>query len=132
VHPDGLRTWAPTDAQNIRLFLEGNDKESFTIVTAITADRTKLLLSLIASGKTEAVEESHFGGVGYDRTDHSESGWTTCDTFCRWLAWLCGVYDDSQSIWLISDCYAVNRNTNAAFCANSSLYTRPSRRERRK
>jgi hypothetical protein len=34
VHPDGLRTWAPTGAQNIRLFLEWNEKESFTVVAA--------------------------------------------------------------------------------------------------
>jgi hypothetical protein len=74
--------------------LEGNEKESLTVVAAITAVHMKLSLSLIASGKTEAVEESHFGDVGDYRMDHSESGWTTCDPFPQWLAWLRGVYKD--------------------------------------
>jgi hypothetical protein len=68
-----------------------------------------LSLCLIAAGKTDDVEESHFGDVGHHRTNHSESGWTTTDTFCRWLSWLCGVYDDGQSLWLILDCYSVHR-----------------------
>jgi hypothetical protein len=34
VHPGGLRTWAPTSAQNIQLFLEENEKESFAVVAA--------------------------------------------------------------------------------------------------
>jgi hypothetical protein len=68
----------------------------------------KLPLSLIASGKNEVVEESHFRDVGHHRTDHSESGWTTCDTFRRWLVWLRGVYDVGQRIWLF-DCYTVHR-----------------------
>jgi hypothetical protein len=55
------------------------------------------------------VEESHFGDVGYHRTDNSESGWTTGDTFRQWLAWLSGVYDDNQATWLILDYYAVRR-----------------------
>jgi hypothetical protein len=89
--------------------LEENEKESFTILAVITAARTKLPLSLIVSGKTEALEESHFGDGGYRRMDHCEPGWTTCGTFHRWLAWLRGGYDDGQSIWLILDCYPVHR-----------------------
>jgi hypothetical protein len=84
-------------------------KESLTVVAAITAARTQLPLSLIASGKTEATKESHFGDVGSHRTDHSESGWTICDTFRRWFAWLRGAYDDGQSMWLFLDCHAVHR-----------------------
>jgi hypothetical protein len=77
VYPTGLRTWAHRGAQNISLHISGKEKDSFTVVAAITAARSKLPLSLIARGKTDAVEESHFGDVAYHHTDHSKSGWTT-------------------------------------------------------
>jgi hypothetical protein len=109
VHPDGLQTWAPTGSQNIRLLIQGSEKDCFTVVAAITAAHTKLLLTLIASGRTTAVEANHFGDVGYHRTDHSESGWTTTETFRRWLAWLRSIYDDAAPIWLVLDCYSVHR-----------------------
>jgi hypothetical protein len=109
VHPDGLQTWAATGSENIHLVIHGSEKDSFTVVAAITAARTKLPLTLIASGKTASVEANHFGDVGYHRTDHSESGWTTAETFRRWLAWLRGIYDDAAPLWLVLDCYAVHR-----------------------
>jgi hypothetical protein len=55
------------------------------------------------------VEQSHFGGVGHHRTDHSESGWTAADAFRRGLTWLRGICDDGEPLWLILDCYAVHR-----------------------
>jgi hypothetical protein len=61
-------------AQNIRLLLKGNENQSSTVVAAIAAARTILPLSLVASAKPEAVEESHFGDVGHHHKDHSESG----------------------------------------------------------
>jgi hypothetical protein len=101
VHPDGLQTWATTGSENFRLHIQSNEKNAFTIVATITAARTKLPLSLIASRKTEAVEHSQFGDIGFHRTDHSESGWTTIDTFQRWLVWLRGIYDDAAPLWLV-------------------------------
>jgi hypothetical protein len=86
---------------------EGNEKDSFTVAAAITAARMKLPVTLIGSGKTDAVEASDFGDVGFHRTDHSESGWTTTETFQRWLAWLRSLYDDGGPLWLILDCYSV-------------------------
>jgi hypothetical protein len=74
--------------------LEDNEKESFTVLAVIRAARTTLSLSLIAPGKIDAVERSHFGKVGYHRVDHFESDWTTADTFRRWLTWLRGIYND--------------------------------------
>jgi hypothetical protein len=52
----------------------------------IDEHRTKLPLTFIGSGKTDAVEEGHFSQVGSHRTDHSESGWMTTEAFQRWLA----------------------------------------------
>jgi hypothetical protein len=52
-------------------------------VAAFTAARTNLPLTIIASGKTDAIEDSHIGDIGCHRTDHSESGWITTETFRR-------------------------------------------------
>jgi hypothetical protein len=60
--------------------------DAFTVVAAITAARTKLWLSPIAVGRTDFVEAVDFGDVAYHRTDQSESGWTTCETFERWMS----------------------------------------------
>jgi hypothetical protein len=79
VHPTGLRTWAHRGAQNVSLRIGGGEKDAFTVVAAITAARTKLPVSLIATGRTDSAEEAHFGDAAYHRTDHSESGWTTYD-----------------------------------------------------
>jgi hypothetical protein len=109
VHPGQLQTWAPTGSQNVSVVISGSDKESFTVVAAITAARTKLPLCLIAVGKTSSVEESHFGEIGYHHADHSESGWQTEETFMRWIHWLRALYDDGNPIWVVLDCYSVHR-----------------------
>lgn len=109
VYPSVLQTWAPTGSQNVSVGINGSQKNSFTVIAAITAARTKLPLCLIATGKTAMVEESHFGDIGYHHADHSESGWQTAETFRRWLDWLRGLYDDGEPIWLVLDCYSVHR-----------------------
>jgi hypothetical protein len=109
VYPEALQTWAPTGSQNVPLAVTGNEKDSFTVVAAITAARTKLPLYLIVKGKTEAVEQSHFGDVAHHRTADSNSGWQTTETFQEWLTWLRDIYDDGEPIWLVLDCYAVHR-----------------------
>jgi hypothetical protein len=65
VHPDSLQPWAPTGSQNIQSFCNRDEKDSFTVIAAITAARTKMLLTLIATDKTHIVEENHFGDIGY-------------------------------------------------------------------
>jgi hypothetical protein len=74
VYAGGLKTWAPIGSQNVYLLVNGNEKNSFTMMAAIIAARTKLPLCMIAAGKTPLVEHSHFGDVAYHRTMHSESG----------------------------------------------------------
>jgi hypothetical protein len=109
VYPGVLRTWAPTGSQNVSVSINGNETDSFTIVAAIIAARTKLSLCLIANRKKLFVENSSFGDVGYHHADHSESGWQTAETFTRWINWLCQIYDDAEPIWVILDCYSVDR-----------------------
>jgi hypothetical protein len=63
-----------------------------------------------AAGKTERVEVSHGGDVGEHFTDHSESGWTTSETFCRYLRWLRDEnYRNEGPLWLIFDSYSAHR-----------------------
>jgi hypothetical protein len=109
VFPGALQTWAPTGSQNMRVAISGSEKESVTVIAAITAARTKLPLCLIATGKTAIVEASHFGDIGYHHADHSESGWQTPETFTRWLYWLSGLYDDGNPIGVVLDCDSVHR-----------------------
>jgi hypothetical protein len=81
VYPDALRTWERTGSQNVSLSVQGNEKDSFTVVAAIPPARTKLPLWMITEGRTERVQISHFGNVGYHQTYHSESGWQITETF---------------------------------------------------
>jgi hypothetical protein len=60
----------------------------------IDEHHTKLPLTLIASGKTDDVEENRFSEVGSHGTDHSKSGWMTTEAFQRWR---------------VLDCYSVHR-----------------------
>jgi hypothetical protein len=78
-------------------------------VSALTAGRTKLSLSRIAAGKTDAIKESHFGDVGCHRTNHSESGRATTDTLRRRLTRLRSIYDNGGPLGIILDCYTVHR-----------------------
>jgi hypothetical protein len=71
VYPHALQTWAPTGAQNISPAVDGNEKDSFTVVAAITAARTKLPLFLIAAEKTDRMDQSHFGHVAHHQTARS-------------------------------------------------------------
>jgi hypothetical protein len=109
VYPHALQTWAPTGAQNISLAVDGNEKDSFTVVAAITAAGTKLPLFLIAPGKTGRVEQSHFADVAHHQTAHSHSGWQTAETFLQWLWSLRSWYGDAEAIWLVLDCYSFHR-----------------------
>jgi hypothetical protein len=58
---------------------------------------------MIAAGKTERVEVSHFGDVGYHQTAHSGSGSQTTETSTQWLTWLRSIHNDGEPIWLILD-----------------------------
>ena len=63
----------------------------------------------IAQGKTNSVEESQIGDVGYHWKSHSESGWVTEDVFCQYLHHIRQYYDDGDKIYLIHDVYTVHR-----------------------
>jgi hypothetical protein len=111
VYPTGMKTWAEKGAQGVHLQISGNEKEKLTVLATVAADRTKLPLVILAEGKTDRVEVSQLGDVGPHFTDHSESGWTTTDTFVRYLRFLRErLFPDDMPIWLVLDCYSVHRD----------------------
>jgi hypothetical protein len=48
-HPSVLQIWAATGSQNVRITIGSNEKDSFTVVLAITLARSKLPLCSIAT-----------------------------------------------------------------------------------
>jgi hypothetical protein len=55
---NGILTWAEVGTESVQAKSEGNEKENFTIVAALTATGEKLPLEFIASGKTIRVERT--------------------------------------------------------------------------
>jgi hypothetical protein len=110
VIPSGLLTWATVGQDNICVALDGNHKESITALAGVTAASEKLPLFLIAKRNTERVERTQLGDLHDHQTAHSASGWTTGETFHKYLGWLRSVCADDEEIHLILDCYSVHRS----------------------
>jgi hypothetical protein len=111
--PSGLLTWAPVGADGVTVRLNGNEKDSITVLASVTAGGDKLPLFAIAKGKTKRAEQSQLGSDGTTITDHSASGWSTVETFEHYLDSLAEQYrgriDPEHPLHLILDCYAVHR-----------------------
>lgn len=95
----GLYTWAPKGAESIQLVSPNNDKAGFTALATIRYDGSTLPLILIAKGKTQQCERSHFGFFNPLRnsspdkrvkhyTTHSNSGWVDNDVWDEYLAFI--------------------------------------------
>lgn len=72
--PNGILTWADTGSDNIQTKVNGNTKDSITVMGTITAANTKLPLHMIAKGSTERAEISQFGDISYHKSTHSTNG----------------------------------------------------------
>jgi hypothetical protein len=108
-----MKKWAETGTQNAQTDIDGNEKDSFALMATVTAARTKLPLVVIASGKTERCEVGQCGEDIADHwTDHSESVWTTVETFRHFLDFSRSYSNDQERLWLVSDCYSVHRTEN--------------------
>lgn len=125
--PKGILTWAERGAEDVSFYAQGDPKESVTVLAAITADNTRLPLQFIATGKTERVEESQLGDIGYHWSAHSPSGWTTDTTFMQYLDKLSQHYN-GEELHVILDCYSVHRTHEVkdfAKALNINLYFIP-------
>ena len=107
-YPKGLLTWAIKGSSDISVNINGNDKDNITALCSITAAGTKLPMMLIASGKTERVEDSQLGDVYPHWRCHSETGWTTEETFIEYLLHISEFFNNEE-VHLILDVYAAHR-----------------------
>ena len=116
--PNNLLTWARTGAENVQIRTETDEKMSMTIICAITADRTKLPMTIVVKGKSMKSCEK-MGDMSPHRLCHSESGWITSPLFAEYLMWLREFYRDDQKIYLVLDCYSVHRAADMKDLANA-------------
>ena len=108
IFPNSLKTWAETGSQNIQIHVNGNPKDSITVLATITADGTKCPLFIVAKGKTERCEESQLGDTAYHFRSHSENGWSTTETFQEYLHYITNLYNN-QPLHLLLDLHASHR-----------------------
>ena len=62
--PCGIFTWSETGSDNVKVYFNGNLKQSLTVMAGIKADGTKLPLFIIAKGTTERAEKN-LGDISY-------------------------------------------------------------------
>ena len=128
-----LTTWAKKGSDGVVVYSGDSDKEGFTTLASITAAGDILPLLLIAGGVTTRCETNWFGqnrnvtksidDENEDLTmraysDHSIKGWTTRDTWKRYLNALryrfikptdgLEFYDQRNRIYLLTDSYPVH------------------------
>jgi hypothetical protein len=99
----------------VKVRLDGSEKDCITVLASVTAAGTKSPLSAIAKGKTRRVEQSQLGSNPAILKYHSESGWTTRETFAGYLSWLAteqyrGRITPDCPLDLVLDCHAVHRS----------------------
>lgn len=106
--PNGLLTWAIKGSEGVSIAITRDEKECLTALATIRADGTKLPLMIIAKGKTELVEQTQLGDVGFHVTGHSESGWMTQENFEKYLKWIRQESGHDEKLYLILDLYPVH------------------------
>ena len=108
IFPNSIKTWAETGSQNVQIRVNGNPKDSITVLATIAADGTKCPLFIIAKGKTERCEESQLGDTAYHIKTHSENGWSTTATFREYLNFI-SAYHRGQPLHLLLDLHSSHR-----------------------
>jgi hypothetical protein len=114
--PSRLLTWAPVRRDGVSLRLDGKEKDYVTVLASVTAKGTKLPLFGIVKGTTNRAERSQLGSDQALVRDHSESGWSTKETFKCYLDWLHDEFcshclrplSEENPVKLILDCYIVH------------------------
>jgi hypothetical protein len=73
--PRGLWRRALKGATSVPIHINGDEKESRSVIATVTASGVKLPLQILAHGKTDDVHLSQDGQVNGDWIDHTERGW---------------------------------------------------------
>jgi hypothetical protein len=132
IHSHGLRTWAIAGSDSVAVRIAGNERDSFTTFCSVTVSQEKLLMMLIALGKTGCVmlccavlsraeqsraEQSQLGEISLHVRVHTKNGWITTATFQDYLVCLRHQFPDNKSIFLLLDRDSVHRKTETKRCA---------------
>ena len=108
IFPNFLKTWAETGSQNIQIRVNGNPKDSITVLATIAPNGTKCPLFIIAKGKTNRCEESQLSDTAYHIRTHSINGWSTAETFQEYLRFISKLYN-GQPLHLLLDLHTSHR-----------------------
>jgi hypothetical protein len=100
--------------------LEGNEKDSITVLASVIVDGNKLPLFVIAKGKTRRVNQNLLKSNPDIVKNHSPSGWIPNETFRHHLDWLATRYAKKikgggggiiNSIWSWTAILSIDRQT---------------------
>ena len=111
LYPHGYYTWARRGRDAVQIHVEGNEKQSYTVMAAVTMDCRKLPLFTIVQGKTVASERGlELDPQGPHVSAHTPSGWMTTEAMMAWLWFLRRLpeYSGGQAIHVILDGYATH------------------------
>ena len=104
----------------VHVDIRASEKAGLTVVACVTASCLKLPLWLVAKGKTDACHEQLGDPQGHLVT-HSESGWSTVDTFSQFLMSVRERFPDDEPVYLLLDLYSVHRSEEIKQLAESLM-----------
>ena len=118
--PMDLTTWGRRGDEEVHVDIDASEKAGLTVVACVTASCLKLPLWLIAKGKTDACHEQLGDPQGH-LVAHSESGWSTVDTFSQFLMSVRERFPDDEPVYLLLDLYSVHRSEEIKQLAESLM-----------
>jgi hypothetical protein len=107
--PNNILTWWDTAADAVFIHIQGDKKDSLTVLTTVWVGGIKWPLYFLAKGKTERVECTQIGDVGNHWRSHTESGWMTSDTFGGCLRIQRAHAPTDRTIHLVLDMHSLHR-----------------------
>jgi hypothetical protein len=95
----------------VQIEMRGNEKQSYTVMVAVTVDGLKLRLFTMVRGKTvRSGWVLHLDPGRLDGPAHTATGQQTTETMQQWLMFLRSLpeYADMHEVHVIIDCYAAH------------------------
>jgi hypothetical protein len=95
----------------VQSHVAGYQKQSYTVMVAVTMDGRKLPLFIIVQGRVRWEWGLELDADGPDASAHGTTGWMTVETMLLWLDFIRSLrkYADGHGLHLILGCYAVHR-----------------------
>ena len=110
LNANGFYTWAPRGCENVQTWIDGNEKQSYTVMATVASDGTALPLQIIVKGKTRR-SLRELTGIAPHVAHFSKKGWQTAETLCHYLRWVRGQprFACGRRIVLLLDSYSAHR-----------------------